>query len=115
LLTQYQCDHLSRGYITAGLTPARVGPWRNRPRGAAPLQQVLDKRTADAKQCRQGTLRATAFVISTEEFLTKIEGVGFHIRAGYAMPALNAIANRSRYLGEYGEQNRRHGDGEGLA
>jgi hypothetical protein len=81
LLTQYQRDHLSRGHITAGLTPARVGPWSNRPRGAAPLQQVLDKRAADAKQRRQGALRAAVCVIGTEDFLTKIEGVGFHIRA----------------------------------
>ena len=81
LLTQYQRDHLSRGPITAGLTPARVGPWGNRPRGAAPLQQGLDTRTADAKQGGQAALRAAVCIIGTEEFLTKIEGVGFHIRA----------------------------------
>ena len=71
----------SCGHITAGLTPARVGAWRNRPHGAALLQQVLDKRSADAKQHRQSTLRATVCVIGTDNFLTKIEGVGFHIRA----------------------------------
>jgi hypothetical protein len=81
LLTQDQRDQLSRGYITAGLPPARVGPWSNRPRGAAPPQQVLDKRPADAKQHREGALRAAVCVIGMEDFLTKIEGVSFHIRA----------------------------------
>ena len=78
---QHQRDQRSRGSITAGLPPTRVGPWGNRPRGAAPSQQVLDKRPADAKQRRQGALRAAVCVIGSEDFLTKIKGVGFHIRA----------------------------------
>ncbi len=78
---QHQRDQLSRSRITAGLTPARMGPWGNRPRGAAPPQQVLDKCAADAKQRRQGALRAAVAVIGTEDFLTKIEGVWFHDRA----------------------------------
>jgi ribonucleotide monophosphatase NagD (HAD superfamily) len=73
-----------------------MGSWGNRPHGAAPLQQVLDTRTADAKQRRQGALRAAVFVIGTEEVLTKIEGVGFHSHADDGLPALNAIAHRSR-------------------
>jgi hypothetical protein len=96
LLTQEPRDHLSRGDITAGLTPARVGPWRKRPRGAAPLPQVLETRTADATQRRQGARRAAVCVRGTEDLLTTIEGGGLHLHACEGMPALNAIANRSR-------------------
>jgi hypothetical protein len=73
-----------------------MGPWGNRPHGAAAPQQVLDKGAADAKQRRQGALRAAVAVIGLDDFLAKIEGVWFHGRADYSLPALNAIANRSR-------------------
>jgi hypothetical protein len=56
LFTQHQHQQLARGRITAGLTPARMGPWGNRPHGAAAPQQVLDTCAADAKQRRQGAL-----------------------------------------------------------
>jgi hypothetical protein len=56
LFTQHQHQQLARGRITAGLTPARMGPWGNRPRGPTPLQQFFDKRAADTEQRRQGAL-----------------------------------------------------------
>ena len=94
----HQRDQLSRRRVTAGLTAARMGPWGHRPRGAAAPQQMLDQCAADAKHCRQGALRAAVAIIGSEDFLTKIEGVWFHGRPDYGLPALNAIANRSRRI-----------------
>jgi hypothetical protein len=71
--------HRERRWITAGLAASGMRPWCNLARAPAPLYEFLDERAADAKQCREGALGTAVLVISSEDFLTKIEGIGFHI------------------------------------
>jgi hypothetical protein len=47
-------------------------------RAAAP-QQLLDEGLADAKQCGDGPLGADSLVTGTEDLLSKVERIGFHV------------------------------------
>ena len=69
LVDQLAHQGLGRG-VAARLTAAAVGPRRNCPGRAPPLQQLLQERVADAEQGRQGPLRAELVVVGTEEFLS---------------------------------------------
>jgi hypothetical protein len=64
--------------IPSELKTSSMRPWRHLARAAAPLDELLDKPAADAKERRETPLRAAVFVISTEDFLAKIEGIRFH-------------------------------------
>jgi hypothetical protein len=55
-----------------------MGLWRNLSRGASPMQQLFQKRLADAEQGRERTLRAEALIVGTQDFLSKVERIGFH-------------------------------------
>jgi hypothetical protein len=81
--------HRERRLITAGLAASGMRPWRNLARVTAPLNELLDKRAADAKQRREGPLRAAVFVIGMEDFLAKIEGIGLHV--AHTRPCLPSI------------------------
>jgi hypothetical protein len=70
--------HGERRVIIAGLATSGMRPGRNLPGSAAPLDELLDTRAADAKERREGPLRAAVCVISREDFLAKIEGIGSH-------------------------------------
>jgi hypothetical protein len=72
--------HRERRLITAGLAPSSMRPGRHLARAAAPLDEPLDKRAADAKERREGPLRATVFIIRTEDVRAKIEGRGLQRR-----------------------------------
>jgi hypothetical protein len=67
------------GWIAAGLAASSMRPWGKLARAPAPLHQLLDKRAADTKQCREGPLGAAVFIIGTKDFLAKIKGVGLHV------------------------------------
>jgi hypothetical protein len=92
-LPQCLAHHLLRHRITARLPAPCMRPRCHRARGPTPLPQVLDTRAADAKYLREGTLGTALFVISPEDFLTKLEGVGFH--GGHVMPYLPFIQLRT--------------------
>ena len=77
-LLEFLAYHSERRMIVVGLATAGMRPRRNLPGAAALSYELLDKRTADAKERREGPLRATVCVISTEDFLAKIEGIGSH-------------------------------------
>jgi len=64
--------------VAAGLAAAGMGPWRNLSRGASPMQQLFQKRLADAEQGREHPLRAEALIVGTQDFLSKVERIGFH-------------------------------------
>jgi hypothetical protein len=64
--------------IAAGLAASGMWPWGNLARAPTPLYKLLDKRAADARQCREGSLRAPVCVIGTKDFLAQIEGIGLH-------------------------------------
>jgi hypothetical protein len=55
-----------------------VGARRNIPGGAAPPKQFLDERLTDAKEGREGTLRAERLIIGAENLLSQVKGVGCH-------------------------------------
>jgi hypothetical protein len=52
LLLEYLTYHRERRVIAAGLAASGMWPSGDRARGSAPLYALLDKRAADAKQCR---------------------------------------------------------------
>jgi hypothetical protein len=78
LFPEQLAQRFHSGVITAALAAPRMWSWRNRAGRAAPLEQLLDKRAAHTEQGRQALLEAKSFLIGTEDFLTPIEGIGFH-------------------------------------
>jgi len=86
---QHLTHHRERRVITAGLAASGMRPWSHQSRGTAPPYELLDKGAADAKQRREGPLRAAVFVIGTEDFLAKIEGIGRHV--AHTRPCLPSI------------------------
>jgi hypothetical protein len=56
LLLEYLTYHRERRLIAAGLAPSSMCPWGNLARAPAPLDELLDKRAADAKQRCYGPL-----------------------------------------------------------
>jgi hypothetical protein len=58
--------------------PQRPGPRRNRPRGAPPVQQLLQECLAHAEQGLESTLRAEMAIVGPQCFLSKIERISLH-------------------------------------
>jgi hypothetical protein len=52
VLLEYLAYHRECRWIAAGLAASGMRPWGNLARAPAPLYELLDKRAADAKQCR---------------------------------------------------------------
>jgi hypothetical protein len=51
LLLEALAYERERRVIAAGLAASGMRPWSNLSRGMAPLDELLDKRAADTKQC----------------------------------------------------------------
>ena len=97
LLLEFLAYHRKRRWITAGLATSRMRPGRNLARAAAPLDELLDKGAADAKERRKGPLRAAVLIIGTKDFLAKIQGVGFHV--AHTRPWLPFIQLQTALIG----------------
>jgi len=66
------------GLITARVSAARMGARRDVSAGAAPPQELLDKRLTDAKQGGDGPLRAEPLVTGAEDLCSQVNRIRFH-------------------------------------
>ena len=66
------------GGVTGGSAAAAMGERRHGPAGPPPAQQLFKKRLADTKEVSNGALGAQPGITGAKNFLSEVEGIGFH-------------------------------------